>query len=93
MARPVPADEAKLIAHRKKRALDTARWRSRQRRGVALYQVEIGAPEFDLCIKFGDLMEDRVGDKAAVAAAVGRLLRRSLISLLNEHTHHRRKNL
>jgi len=89
MARPLPADEAKLIARRKKRALDTARWRSRQRRGVALYQVEIGAPEFDLCIKFGELVEERVGDKGAVAAAVGRLLRRGLISLLNEHTRRR----
>jgi hypothetical protein len=91
MARRVAPDD---VARRRRRALDTARWRSRQRRGVALYQVEIGAPEFDLCIRYGGLREDRVGDKAAVAAAVGRLLRRSLNFLLDEHTpRRRRKNL
>ena len=89
MERRVSPDDSKARARRRRRALDTARWRSRQRRGVALYQIEIGAPEFDLCIKFGGLDEDRVGDKAAVAAAVGRLLRRSLVSLLNERTRRR----
>jgi hypothetical protein len=69
-------------AYRRKRAADVARWRSRQRRRVALSQIEFGEQELDLAIRFGGLRENQIDNKAAVNAALGRLLRRGIIALL-----------
>jgi hypothetical protein len=84
MARQVPLDIAKVRAHRRRRAADTRRWRSRQRRGVQLFQIEAGAPEYELALKYGGLREDQISDKMAVSAALGRLLRHALVALLRE---------
>jgi hypothetical protein len=37
-------------ARRRRRAADTARWRSRQRRGMALFTLEAGPHEYDLAV-------------------------------------------
>ncbi len=71
-------------ARRQRRAADTARWRSRRQRCVELYQLEAGASEIDLAIRFGGLKESRISDRHAVNAALGRLLRRALSALLRE---------
>jgi hypothetical protein len=69
-------------AYRRRRAADTARWRSRQRRGVQLFQFEAGEREYDLAIRFAGLREDQGGNKTSVNAALGRLLRKALVALL-----------
>lgn len=80
---PAPDDQAR----RRRRAADTARWRSRRRRCVELYQLEAGPSEIDLAVKYGGLKESRISDRAAVNAALGRLLRRALAALLREDNH------
>jgi hypothetical protein len=82
---PAPDDAAR----RHRRAEDTARWRSRCRRGVQLFQIEAGPMEYDLAIRYGGLKEARIADKAAVNAALGRLLRLALAALLREADHRR----
>ena len=77
------------MARRRRRAADTAHWRSRQRRGVQLFKIEAGPKEYDLAIQYGGLRESQVADKAAVAPAFGRLLRRGLVCLLRESAHGR----
>ena len=71
-------------ARRRRRAADTRRWRSRQRRGVELFTLEAGAWEFELARTFAGLRENEMDDKVAVNAALGRLLRRALVSLMRE---------
>ena len=89
MARQAQPENAKLAARRRRRAADTARWRSRRRRGVQLFQIEAGPVEYDLAIKYGGLQEDQTNNKGATSAALGRLLRRSLIALLREDNRQR----
>jgi hypothetical protein len=67
------------------------RCRDRQRRGVELFEFEAGEWEYGLCVKFAELPENLTGNKAAVRAALGRLLRRGLLALLREDDR-RRKN-
>ena len=78
MANRPPPDATR----RRRRAADMRRLRSRQRRGVQLFQLEAGDFEYDLAIRYGELSEDQVGDKAAVNTALGRLLRAGLIALI-----------
>jgi len=89
MGRLAPPDDAKAAARRRRRAADTARWRSRQRRGVQLFQLEAGAWEYDLAVKFAELREDQINNKVAVNTALGKLLRRALAALLHESTRRR----
>jgi hypothetical protein len=84
MGRQAPPDDAKAVLRRRRRAADTARWRSRRRRGVQLFQIEAGPHEYDLAIQYGGLREDQISNKVAVKAALGRLLRRALVALLHE---------
>jgi hypothetical protein len=84
MGRQAPSDDARATARRRRRAADAARWRSRRRRGVQLFQIEVGPREYDLAVQYGGLRENQTGDKVAVAAALGRLLRRSIVALLRE---------
>jgi hypothetical protein len=89
MARQAPPDDAKAGARRRRRADDTRRWRSRQRPGMALFTFEAGPHEYDLAVRFAGLREDQVGNKTAVNAALGRLLRRALVALLHEDVRRR----
>ena len=90
MTMPRPSDDAKATARRRRRVADTARWRSRRRRGVALFQIEAGPREYDLVIRYAGLRESQTSDKSAVAAALGRLLRAGLVALIHEETKQRR---
>jgi hypothetical protein len=89
VGREAPPADAKVAARRRRRAADTARWRSRRRRGVELFSIEAGSREYDLAIRYAGLREDQLSDKSAVSAALGRLLRRALLALLNEETRRR----
>jgi hypothetical protein len=71
-------------ARLRRRAEDTRRWRSRCRRAVSLYQIEVDSEALDLAIQFGGLKETQITNKHAVNAALGRLLRRALAALLRE---------
>jgi hypothetical protein len=84
MMRPAPPDDSKTRARRRRRTADTARWRSRRRRGVQLFQIEAGPSEYDLAIRYGGLKDTQVCNKAAVSSALGRLLRKALAALLRE---------
>ena len=76
---PAPDDD---VARRRRRAADTARWRSRRRRGVELFEFEAGDFEYDLCVRYGGLREDQTGNKTAVKNALGKLLRKGLVALI-----------
>ena len=83
MGRQAP-DDAKAAARRRRRTDDTRRWRSRCRRRVQLFTFEADAQLFDMAIKFGELDEGQIGNKDKVSAAIGRLLRRGLATLLEK---------
>jgi hypothetical protein len=51
-----------------------------------LFQIEAGPREYDLAVQYGGLREEQITDKVAIAAALGRLLRRALVALLREDT-------
>src|SRR6516162_10464991 len=80
----------KTVAFRHRRAAHTARWRERLRRGAAVYPVEVDGTTFDLMERFGELRDSKIGDRQAVATALGKLLRRALESLLREEAACRR---
>ena len=80
----------KSAAFRRRHAADTARWRERLHRGAAVYAVEIDGTTFDLMERFGGLKDSRIGDRKAVATALGKLLRRALEALLREEAASRR---
>lgn len=86
--RQVPNDP-KSRARRERRAADSARWRSRKRRGVRLFKIEIGRDEERLAVRFGGLQQHEIEDKAAVATGLGKLLRRGLIALLQQEDRRR----
>jgi len=77
-------------AARRRRADDTRRWRVRLNRGAAVYPVEIDGTTFDLMERFGGLKDSKIGDRQAVATALGKLLRRALEALLREEAASRR---
>jgi hypothetical protein len=63
----------KTAAQRQRRVADTQAWRARQKRGAAVYPVEVDGTTFDLLERFGGLETGKTDDKRAVAAALGRL--------------------
>ena len=69
-------------ARRRRRTDDTRRWRSRCRRRVQLFTLEIDDQSLDMAIKFGGLNESQINNKDQVAAAIGRLLRAGMAALL-----------
>ena len=79
----------KTAAFRQRRVADTQAWRARQKRGAAVYPVEVDGELFTLMERFGGLEPNRAGDRQAVAAALGRLWRRALAALLREANSHR----
>ena len=80
----------KTDAVRQRRAEDTRRWRARLHRGAAIYPVEVDGTTFDLMERFGGLKDSKTSDRRAVAAALGKLLRRALEALLREAAASRR---
>jgi len=53
-----------------------------------LFQIEAGTVEYELAKIYAGLQESEMDDKAAVSAALGRLLRRALASLMREKPRH-----
>jgi hypothetical protein len=74
----------KTAALRQRRAADTARWRERLQRGAAVYPVEVDGTTFDLMERLVGLPTSKLDDRGAVAAALGKPLRRALEALLRE---------
>src|SRR6516162_9592356 len=65
---PFPRRRAmpRSAAFRHRRVADTQAWRARQRRGAAVYPVEVDGRIFDLMARFGGLEADKVDDKRAL---------------------------
>jgi hypothetical protein len=74
----------KTAAFRERRAADTARWRERRANGRACYTVEVDGTTFDLMERVGGLPPNKVSDKNAVRAALGRLFGLAIDALLRE---------
>ena len=62
----------KTAAFKKQRARDTARWRERLQRGACVLPVEVDGMTFDLMERFVGLKAGKVGDRQAVAVALGK---------------------
>jgi hypothetical protein len=63
--------------------LRTRAWRLRQKRRVALYQIEVGEQEIELARLYGGLTEAEIirNDRGAIAKSIGVLLRLGLAAL------------
>ena len=90
MARLPPDNDAKVTDRRRRRAADTARWRSRRRRNVQVFQIEIDAQTYDIMLALGRLRQEQISNKFVVATALGKLLRNALDALLRENNTRRR---
>ena len=74
----------KTAAQRQRRVDDTRAWRARQKRGAAVYPVEVDGTTFDLLERFAGLNADKTDDKRAVASALDRLWHLAVGALLRE---------
>jgi hypothetical protein len=74
----------KTAAFKQRRVADTQAWRARQKRGAAVYPVEVDGEVFDLMARLGVLEAAHADNKQAVAAALGKLLRLALAALQRE---------
>jgi len=75
---------AKTATQRHRRVAHTQAWRARQKRGAAIYPVEVDGTTFNLLERFGGLETGKTDDKRAVAAALGRLWHRALAALVSD---------
>ena len=74
----------KTAAFRQRRVADTQAWRARQKRGAAVYPVEVDGEVFDLMARLGVLEAAQADNKQVVATALGTLLRLALAALQRE---------
>jgi hypothetical protein len=88
---PPPDDDTVLREKRRRHAEAVARWRSRERRKVQLFEFEAGAYEYDLAVRYAGLREDQTTNKTLVSAAMGRLLRKALLALVSQEEARRQK--
>ena len=72
----------KTASFRKRRAADMRACRKRQAAGIALFYVAADETTYDMMERFAELSPSKVGDREAVRAALGRLLRAGLKALL-----------
>jgi hypothetical protein len=72
----------KNAAFRQRRAADMRAYRKRQNAGIALFYVAADETTYEMMKRFGGLDPNKVDDKQAVRAALGRLLRAGLKALL-----------
>jgi hypothetical protein len=92
MARRDPLDDDGVLREKKRRhAAASARWRSRERRKVQLFEFEAGAYEYNLAVKYAGLREDQTANKVLASAAMGRLLRKALLALVLQEEARRKK--
>jgi hypothetical protein len=76
---------------RRRHADAVRRWRSRVRRKAQLFELEAGAFEYNLAVRYAGLREDQITNKVLVSAAMGRLLRKALIALVMQEEGCRKK--
>jgi hypothetical protein len=72
----------KTATLRQRRADDMRACRKRQAAGIALFYVAADETTYDMMQRYAGLSPDRLDDKHAVRAALGRLLRAGLQALL-----------
>ena len=72
----------KTAAFRQRRAADMRACRKRQAAGIALFYVAADETIYDMMQRYAGLSPNKVDDKSAVRAALGRLLRAGLNALL-----------
>jgi hypothetical protein len=72
----------KTAALRQRRAADMRACRKRQSAGIALFYVAADETTYDMMQRYAGLSPNKVDDKQAVRAALGRLLRTGLKALL-----------
>ena len=71
----------KTAAFRQRRAADMRACRKRQGAGIALFYVAADETTYDMMQRYAGLSPNKVDDKSAVRAALGRLLRAGLMAL------------
>jgi hypothetical protein len=81
----------KTDAFRQRRAADMRACRKRQNAGIALFYVAADETTFEMMKRFGGLDPNKVEDKQAVRAALGRVLRAGLKALREREAAHRSK--
>jgi hypothetical protein len=72
----------KTEAWRQRRAADMRACRKRQSAGIALFYVAADESIYEMMRRYAGLSPNKVDDKRAVRAALGRLLRAGLNALL-----------
>jgi hypothetical protein len=75
---------ARPAAARRRRVADTQAWRERQKRGAAVYPIEVEGETFDLMERLGLLAAADATNRRLVASALGKLLRLALAALKRE---------
>jgi hypothetical protein len=81
--------EKTAARRQQRRAADMRAYRKRQNAGIALFYVAADEATYEMMKHFGGLDPNKVEDKQAVRAALGRLLRAGLKALLErEAAHH-----
>jgi hypothetical protein len=76
----------KTAGFRQQRAADMRACRKRQNAGIALFYVAADETTYDMMQRYAGLSPNKVDDKSAVRAALGRLLRAGLNALLELET-------
>jgi hypothetical protein len=74
----------KSAAVRHRRVVATQEWRERQKRGAAVYPVEVDGTTFDLMVRLGLLAAADATSRRVVASALEKLLQRALAALRRE---------
>ena len=77
-------------AVRQRRAADMRAYRKRQNAGIELFYVAADASTYSMMQRYGGLAPNKVDDKRAVRAALGRLLRAGLTALRELEAQRRR---
>jgi len=80
----------KTAAFRQRRAADMRACRKRQGAGIALFYVAADETTYDMMQRYAGLSPNKVDDKSAVRAALGRLLRAGLMALRKLEAQRRR---
>jgi hypothetical protein len=57
------ASTIRSAVYRRRRVADTQAWRARQKRGAAVYPIEIDGPTFDPMERFGGLEASKAHDR------------------------------
>jgi hypothetical protein len=81
VADQLDSPDARAAARRARHAAEMRTYRKRQAQGIALFYVAADPTTFDRMQKYAGLTPNKIDDKRAVQAALGRLLRAGLAAL------------